>query len=78
MKDCIILKNRTHRSSEITTPLEAKYSHRPKRNRHTVRAKFADWGLEDPSGKADEAFLETIRIIEEKVLDLRRRLQEEA
>ena len=37
-----------------------------------------DWGLEDPSGKADEAFLETIRIIEEKVLDLRRRLQEEA
>ena len=26
---------------EITTPLEAKYSHRPKRNRHTVRAKFA-------------------------------------
>ena len=41
LKDCIILKNRTHRSSEITTPLEAKYSHRPKRNRHTVRAKFA-------------------------------------
>ena len=37
-----------------------------------------DWGLEDPSGKADEAFLETIRIIEEKVQDLRRRLQEEA
>ena len=37
-----------------------------------------DWGLEDPSGKEDEAFLKTIRIIEEKVLDLRRRLQEEA
>ena len=37
-----------------------------------------DWGLEDPSGKADDAFLETIRIIEEKVLDLRRRLLEEA
>ena len=46
MKDCIILKNRTHRSSEITTPLEAKYSHRPKRNRHTVRAKFAIEGVQ--------------------------------
>ena len=33
-----------------------------------------DWGLEDPSGKSDEAFLETIRLIEEKVLDLRKRL----
>ena len=30
-----------------------------------------DWGLEDPSGKSDEAFLETIRRIEEKILDLR-------
>jgi len=34
-----------------------------------------DWRLEDPSGKSDEAFLETIRLIEEKVLDLRNRLQ---
>ena len=34
-----------------------------------------DWGLEDPSGKADEAFLETIRRIEEKILDLKNRLQ---
>ena len=33
-----------------------------------------DWGLEDPSGKQDEAFLETIRLIEEKVLDLKARL----
>ncbi|MBE6852559.1 MAG: arsenate reductase ArsC, partial [Ruminococcus sp.] len=33
-----------------------------------------DWGLEDPSGKEDKAFLETIRLIEEKVLDLRNRL----
>jgi len=33
-----------------------------------------DWGLEDPSGKSDDAFLETIRLIEEKVLDLRRRM----
>ena len=34
-----------------------------------------DWGLDDPTGKPEEAFLETIRRIEEKVLDLRERLQ---
>ena len=34
-----------------------------------------DWGLEDPSGKSDEAFFETIRLIEEKVLDLKERLK---
>ena len=34
-----------------------------------------DWGLEDPTGKPDEVFLETIRLIEEKVLDLKDRLQ---
>ena len=34
-----------------------------------------DWGLEDPSGKNDEAFLETIRLIEEKVLDLKARMK---
>ena len=34
-----------------------------------------DWGLDDPTGKPEEAFLETIRLIEEKVLDLRDRLQ---
>ena len=34
-----------------------------------------DWGLEDPTGKSDEAFLETIRLIEEKVLDLKARLR---
>ena len=33
-----------------------------------------DWGLEDPSGKSDDAFLETIRLIEEKVLELKKRL----
>ena len=33
-----------------------------------------DWGLEDPSGKRDESFLETIRLIEKKVLDLKTRL----
>ena len=34
-----------------------------------------DWGLEDPSGKSDEAFLETMRIIEQKVMELRERLR---
>ena len=34
-----------------------------------------DWGLEDPSGRDDQAFLETIRRIEEKVLDLKIRMQ---
>ena len=29
-----------------------------------------DWGLEDPTGKGDEAFRETIRMIEKKVLAL--------
>ena len=35
-----------------------------------------DWGLEDPSGKEDGAFLETIRLIEEKVLDLAQRIRQ--
>ena len=30
-----------------------------------------DWGLEDPTGKPDEVFLETMKKIEEKVLKLR-------
>lgn len=34
-----------------------------------------DWGLEDPTGKPDAAFLETIRLIEQKILDLKERLQ---
>ncbi len=33
-----------------------------------------DWGLEDPSGKDDDAFLQTIAKIEEKILDLKGRL----
>ena len=33
-----------------------------------------DWGLEDPTGKPDTAFLETISRIEEKILDLKARL----
>ena len=34
-----------------------------------------DWGLDDPTGKSDEAFHNTIRLIEEKILDLRNRLR---
>ena len=34
-----------------------------------------DWGLADPSGKEDSEFLETMARIEEKVLDLKRRMQ---
>ena len=33
-----------------------------------------DWGLEDPTGKNDEAFVATIRAIEEKIIDLKSRL----
>lgn len=36
-----------------------------------------DWGLDDPSGKEDAAFLTTMGLIEEKVLDLKRRIREE-
>ena len=34
-----------------------------------------DWGLDDPTGEDDEIFLETIRLIEEKILVLKNRLQ---
>lgn len=36
-----------------------------------------DWGVDDPSGQNDEVYLETIRLIEEKVLDLKARLAQE-
>lgn len=34
-----------------------------------------DWGLDDPSGKSDEEFINTAKIIEEKVKDLVRRIE---
>ena len=34
-----------------------------------------DWGLNDPTGKPDETYLDVIHTIEEKVLDLKRRLE---
>jgi len=36
-----------------------------------------DWGLEDPTGKDDGAFIETIRLIEEKIINLRSRMASE-
>ena len=34
-----------------------------------------DWGLEDPTGKSDEEFIKTAKIIEEKVKDLAKRIK---
>lgn len=34
-----------------------------------------DWGLDDPTGKPDKEFIQTIRRIEEKILDLKCRIQ---
>ena len=33
-----------------------------------------DWGLEDPTGQTDEVFMDTIRKIEEKILELKEKL----
>lgn len=33
-----------------------------------------DWGLDDPTGKNDEEFIKTAKIIEEKVLALKKRI----
>lgn len=34
-----------------------------------------DWGLDDPTGKPDEEFIKTAKIIEEKIMDLKRRIE---
>ena len=34
-----------------------------------------DWGLEDPSGKSDDAFLYTIKVIEQKIEVLKNQLR---
>lgn len=34
-----------------------------------------DWGLDDPSGKSDAAFEQTIQTIEKKILDLKERIK---
>jgi arsenate reductase len=33
-----------------------------------------DWGLEDPTGKSDEEFIRTAKLIEQKVLELKDRI----
>ncbi|MEG0326698.1 MAG: arsenate reductase ArsC [Cellulosilyticaceae bacterium] len=33
-----------------------------------------DWGLEDPSGKIDEEFVKTAKSIEEKIIELKNRI----
>ena len=40
--------------------------------------KSEDWGLDDPTGKGDEAFINVIRMIEEKVIELIERAEKEA
>ena len=37
-----------------------------------------DWGLEDPSGKEDEEFIQTAKKIEQNVLDLKERILKES
>ncbi len=36
-----------------------------------------DWGLEDPTGKSDEEFIKTAKIIEEKIKNLAKRIKNE-
>ena len=40
------------------------------------RAFDDDWGLEDPTGKSDEAFRKTMQEIEKEILELKRELTE--
>lgn len=35
-----------------------------------------DWGLEDPTGKSEEEFVKTAKLIEEKINDLIKRIQQ--
>lgn len=34
-----------------------------------------DWGLDDPTGKSDDEFIETARTIEDRILDLKKRIE---
>lgn len=34
-----------------------------------------DWSLEDPTGKSDDEFIKTVRTIEDKILDLKKRIE---
>ena len=37
-----------------------------------------DWGLDDPTGKGKEVFLQTVDIIKQKVLDLKNRIENQS
>lgn len=42
-----------------------------------LKGKYEEnWGLDDPLGKSDEVFAETIRLIEEKMLLLKEKLKQ--
>jgi len=34
-----------------------------------------DWGLEDPTGKSDDEFIKTARTIEDRIIDLKKRIE---
>ena len=34
-----------------------------------------DWGLEDPTGKSDDEFIKTVRTIEDRIIDLKKRIE---
>lgn len=36
-----------------------------------------DWGLDDPSGKSDKEFIKTINMIENKIINLKERIEKE-
>ena len=40
--------------------------------------KRMDWGLEDPTGRDDAVFIETIRMIERKILELKSSISDDA
>ena len=42
---------------------------------HIPGASMQDWGLEDPTGLNDEIFVETIKTIENKIMELKQQIQ---
>lgn len=51
----------------ITMGCNVECPHLPSKHRE-------DWGLDDPSGKSDEEFLKVINIIDEKIKELKERI----
>ena len=50
--------------------------HNPCRSQIAVSCRHReDWGLEDPTGKSDEEFQKTIKLIDSKILDLANRIK---